>query len=109
MESQVYFLIHHLGTGGDEDAVLMNWGDYCWLNCLYFAHTGFIFSDCHSHSNLSVTGIYSVSVMTAVGEQLSSRLLTVDLMLIQELHLSHNSIIWNYPLYQVFCLSSQGK
>jgi len=28
--------------------------------------------------------------------------LTADLMLIQELHGSHNSDIWNYPLYQVF-------
>jgi hypothetical protein len=43
--------------------------------------------------------------MMVVGEQLSSHLLTVDLMLIQELQGSHNSEIWNYP----FWLSGQQK
>lgn len=97
MESQVYFLIHRLGIGGDENAVLMNWIEYCWLNGLYFAWTLFPFSDCHSYCHINMTGIYSVSVMMVVGEQLSSRHLTVDLKLIQELHIFHNRYIWNYP------------
>jgi hypothetical protein len=75
----------------------MNWSDWSWLNGWYFAHIGFLFSDCHSHCHQSQTGICSVSVMTTVGEQLSSHLLTVDLMLIQELYECHNSDIWNYP------------
>lgn len=77
--------------------VVMNWNDQSWLNGWYFAHTGFLFSEHHSHFRLSQTGICSVSVMMTVGEQLSSHLLTADLMLIQELHGCHNSDIWNYP------------
>jgi hypothetical protein len=99
MERKVYFRIHRLGTGCNEDAVLMNWSDYYPRNDLYFARTGFPFSDCHSHCHVSLTRIYSVSVIMAVGERLSSRRLIVDLMLIQELHISHNSYIWNHPLY----------
>jgi hypothetical protein len=95
-------LIHRLGTDGDEDAVMMNWSYYSWLNDWYFAHTDFLFSECHFHCLLSLTAIYRVSVMMGVGEELSSRHLTVDLMLIQELHGSHNSDMWRYPFYQVF-------
>lgn len=109
MESQVYFLIHRLGTGGDEDTVLMNWIEYCWLNGLYFAWTLFPFSDCHSHCYISLTGIYSVSVTIVVSEQLSSRHLRVDLKLIQELHISHNSYIWNYPCSKSSVCQARGN
>jgi hypothetical protein len=68
-----------------------------WLNGWYFAHTGFLFSEHHySHYHLSLTVIYSVSVMKVAGERLMSHLLTADLMLIQVLHESHNNDIWNY-------------
>jgi hypothetical protein len=77
----------------------MNWSDFSWLNGWYFAHTGFLYSECHhSHHHLSLTAIFSVSVMMAAGKQLMiPHLLTADLMLIQELHKSHDNYIWNYP------------
>jgi len=70
------------------------------LNGWYFAHTGFRFLEWHYHSHcyLSLKGICSVSVMMVAGEHLMMyHHLTADLMLIQELHGSHNSDIWNYP------------
>jgi hypothetical protein len=93
LESQVFLLIPCLDIGGDEDAVMMKWSDKTWLNGLYFAHTDFLFSECHFYCHLSPTRIYSVFGIMGLGELLSSRLLTVDLMLIQELYRSHNSDI----------------
>jgi hypothetical protein len=77
----------------------MNWSDLSWLNGWYFAQTDFLFSECHhSHYHLSLTAIYSVSVMMVAGERLMMpHLLTADLTLIQVLHESHSNDIWNYP------------
>jgi hypothetical protein len=89
----------------------MNWSDLSWLNGWYFAHTGFLYSECHhSHYHFSLTAIFSISVTMAAGKQLMiPHLLTADLMLIQILHKSHDNDIWNYPCNikdQMFLLDS---
>jgi hypothetical protein len=74
------------------------------VNDSYFAQTGFSSSEWHVFCHLSIAAIYGLTVMMVVSKQLS-----VDILLIQELHGFHNSDICYHPSYQVSSFPWQEK
>jgi len=79
-----------------------------WMNCLYFAHTFFLFS--HNHHHLSMN-IYVSLMMAASKLLLMSNFLTCGLQLIQVLCGCYSNSTVSYPcnskdLHYPFSISS---